>query len=60
MKNTELSGDINMDELPLAALHKVANTHTHTHTHRENMAVLWVTPSAVSIESVVKHRKINT
>lgn len=45
MKNTELSGDINMDELPLGALHQVANKHTHT----QNRAVLWVTLSAASL-----------
>lgn len=36
MKNTELSVNISSDELPLAALHKVAaatRAHTYTHIH---------------------------
>lgn len=43
MKNTELNANISMDELPLAALHKVADTHAH------NMSVLLVTPSAAPL-----------
>lgn len=38
MKNTELKMQLNVDELPLAALHKVATIHTRTHI----MAVLSV------------------
>lgn len=55
MKNTELSVNISSDELPLAALHKVAAaTRAHTHTRTQHGSVVGEPPSAASLEPVGK------
>lgn len=52
MRDTEVKAKLNMDDMPLAALHKVS-THTHTHTQASS-------DSSLARREKRGERKINT